>query len=103
MQLQSLKQGHLKEAEIQKEDIETLLASLESYKTYCKQITTMGSSRDICESVNSLTKRAKELKNMYCATETIEMCVKDVSLRRTDNFRQSDDTNIIGEIEGKTS
>ena len=46
-------------------DIESHIAILESYQRYTKELTDMGSTRDICRSVQELNTRADELKQTY--------------------------------------
>ena len=100
LQLKLLKHKWLKAFEIRKDEIKTLIASLGSFETYCKQISTMGSARDICGAVRNLNKRSEELIDMYKSTKESGTEPRDISLKRA-AIGNSEDDNIIGKIEGR--
>ena len=99
----SIRQSKLKEIQMETDDIDTYLSSLETYNSYCQKIMAKGSASDICRAFSDLSVRAVELQEQ--CQPMIEREIQSFNFR----FRKSEleeilkETcdNLIGEIEGK--
>lgn len=63
--LSSIKVQTLKGNEMLKEELNTHLTIMETFKTYCIEVEAKGSNGDICKQINNLKRRSSELQTIH--------------------------------------
>lgn len=101
--LNSQKHENLKEIEVEKEDVDRHVLSVESYESYSKELKKRGSAGDICRALTGLKSRADELKVMHDALMQRRIPFISTSFRKTELAELFKDHNIIGQIEDDDS
>src|SRR6218665_1723681 len=101
-ELSVIKSKNLKKMENQKEEIDRCRTILESFKVYCTELRSKGSTSDICSSVDQIIARANELeRDNEALTGRPHKSVK-VSFQATvlGDILQNGSSNFVGKLEG---
>jgi hypothetical protein len=99
----SIRQSKLKEIQMETDEIDAYLSSLETYNSYCQSIMTKGSASDICNAISDLSSRAVELQRQCQLTNETEVQSLTFSFRKSEleQFLAESCGNLIGEIQGQ--
>lgn len=104
-ELKTKQDAALKKMTIHGDEIETLMISIDSFKTYFQHLTTFGSASSLCKAVENLSRRADELQKQ-CDAE-MQNTLEPPSLRlKAGMSRESVKScivNLIGEAQGPIS
>ena len=98
-----IRQGKLKEMQMETDDIETYILSLETYNSYCQTIMVNGSDSDICCAFTDLSVRAVELQEQRQLRIRGEIQPFNCNFIKSglESFLGESSKNLIGELEGE--
>lgn len=102
-ELSSITQKRLKQIETENDEVEKHLTLSESFRQYCTDVCTKGSSGNICQSMRNLQTMSNEMQVLMESCIERKLSADQIFLRKTKlnpSMESAQKWNVIGEIKG---